>query len=291
MFIAVPTGASPWISRKEEDIHSLKCRYLSRILRQTSIFLFQHSQQMSEAVFTELYEKNRWGSQETRSGPGSTLQRTEKLRSQLPGFFQELKIQSILDCGCGDWNWMRHVDLSGIQYIGAEIVDPLLNSLQQTYTTEHIKFEKLNCLRDPPEKTDLWIARDLLNLVSISSIRLFFHRFLESKSSFLAVTSVESYEPFEDPIEGSMRPLNLREAPLNLPEPEKVLDDGQQWFRPKKLLVYTRQQILDWFMEITFMVSNIEVALPPVEIDIQDRNAHLQSNVKLKNMSLHDHRG
>jgi hypothetical protein len=246
---------------------------------------------MSEAVLTEIYEKNRWGCQETRSGPGSTLLRTEKLRSQLPGFFQELKIQSILDCGCGDWNWMRHVDLSGVEYIGAEIVEPLLNNLQQTYTKETIKFQKLNCFKDPPEKTDLWIARDLLNLVPLSSIRLFFHRFLESKSSFLAVTSLETYEPYEDVLEGSMMPLNLREPPLRLPDPLTILEDGQQWFKPKKLLVYTRQQIMDWFMETTFMISNVEVALPQEEIDILDRNAHLQSNVKLKNMSLHDHRG
>lgn len=246
---------------------------------------------MSEAVFTEIYEKNRWGSQETRSGPGSTIQRTEKLRSQLPGFFQELKIQSILDCGCGDWNWMRHVDLSGVEYIGVEIVEPLLNILQQTYTTETCKFQKLNCFKDPPEMADLWIARDLLNLVSISSIRLFFHRFLESKSPFLAVTSIETYTQYEDILEGSMRPLNLREPPLSLPEPLKILEDGQQWFKPKKLLVYTRQQIMDWFMETTFMVSNVEVAPPQDEFCILDRNAHLQSNVKLKSMSIYDHRG
>jgi hypothetical protein len=265
--------------------------YFSRILRQTSIFLFQHFQQMSEAVFTELYEKNRWGCQETRSGPGSTIQRTEKLRTQLPGIFQELKIQSILDCGCGDWNWMRHVDLSGIQYIGTEIVEPLLNMLQQTYTTDTIKFQKMNILKDPPEKADLWLARDLLNVCSLTSIRLFFHRFLESKSPFLAITSIETYESYEDVLEGSMRPLNLREAPLNLREPLKELDDGHQWFKPKKLFIYTRQQIMDWFIETTFMVSNVEAVLPLEEIDIQDRNAHLQSNVKLKNMSIHDHRG
>jgi hypothetical protein len=186
---------------------------------------------------------------------------------------------------------MRHVDLSGVDYIGIEIVESLLNTLQKTYTTETCKFQKLNCFKDPPEKTDLWIARDLLNLVPMSSIRLFFHRFLESKSSFLAVTSVETYTQYEDILEGSMRPLNLREPPLSLPEPLKILEDGQQWFKPKKLLVYTHQQIMDWFMETTFMVSNVEVAPPPEEIDILDRNAHLQSNVKLKNMSIYDHRG
>jgi hypothetical protein len=241
-----------------------------------------------EAIFTEIYNTNAWGCQETVSGPSSTLERTQELRDRLPEIFQELEIQSIIDCGCGDWNWMKTVKLTGIQYIGLEIVQPLVEILQSQFSSATVKFEKLNILQEPPETGDLWLARDLLCFFSSKEIKRFFEIFLDSKSKFLAISTVDTEQPFQGSLSGHWKPLDLFKEPFRMPEPMLEIPDGHQWFRPKKLVVFNRQQIYEWLIVRS---SRLEAASQRQEDDKQDRNAHLVSNVPLSEVTLHVRKG
>ncbi|HYV13569.1 MAG TPA: hypothetical protein VE980_21875, partial [Pyrinomonadaceae bacterium] len=62
-------------------------------------------------VFSEIYQTNAWQDPESVSGRGSTLARTNVITSNLPVLLQELNANSLIDAACGDFNWMRHVDL------------------------------------------------------------------------------------------------------------------------------------------------------------------------------------
>lgn len=237
-----------------------------------------------EALFTEIYSTNAWGCQETVSGPSSSLERTQELRNGLPELFQELEIQSIVDCGCGDWNWMHAVNLTGIEYIGLEIVQPLVENLQKQFSSATVKFEKLNILQEPPETGDLWLARDLLCFFSTKEIKRFFEIFLDSKSKFLALSTVDTEQPFQSALSGYWKPLNLFREPFTMPEPVLEIPDGQQWFKTKKLVVFNRQQIYEWLLVRS---SRLEAVVQKQGADKQDRNAHLVSNVSLRQASMH----
>ena len=77
--------------------------------------------------FTRIYEQNRWNDGESRSGIGSTVDGTAKLREELPRLVQSLGATSLLDAPCGDFNWMREVEWpAGFEYIGADIVTALI---------------------------------------------------------------------------------------------------------------------------------------------------------------------
>src|SRR3954451_1153147 len=65
-------------------------------------------------VFQLAYATRAWGSAESGSGQGSELAATENMRAYLPELFQRLQVSKFLDAPCGDWNWMRRVDLSGV---------------------------------------------------------------------------------------------------------------------------------------------------------------------------------
>jgi len=78
---------------------------------------FQHMP--PKAVFTNIYNTNRWGSSESVSGLGSELKNTEVLVEFLGKLFRELGIQSVLDLPCGDFNWMKQMGLSGRRHRGA----------------------------------------------------------------------------------------------------------------------------------------------------------------------------
>lgn len=235
----------------------------------------------TEAVFTDIYLKNSWGCKESRSGPSASLERTTALRTALPGLFSELGIQSILDCGCGDWNWMRQVDLTGIQYLGCDIIQPLVQTLQETFSAPTVNFQVLNLLQDPPDTADLWLARDLCCLFSSEDIWKFFQQFLDSESNYLAITSIENEEQYQETLTGSWIPLNLRAAPFSMPPPMLELEDGEQWLLKKSLLIYERQQIVDWIHE---RAVNTEAPEEPKEP--KDRNAHLVNNIPLSKVKV-----
>lgn len=238
---------------------------------------------MTELIFRDIYLKNSWGSKESRSGASSTMERTTTLRAALPEVFSQLKIQSILDCGCGDWNWMKAIDLSGIQYIGCDIVPELIEQLQLNYSATTVNFQMLNILQDPPDTADLWLARDLVCLFSSKDIWIFFQKFIESNSSYLAITSVEENEPYQETNTGAWVPLNILAEPLGMPEPILRIEDGHQWFIKKWLFVYEKGQIQEWFHEKAMRFDSAPTTLAPASAD---RNSHLVHNIPLRKMKL-----
>ena len=60
------------------------------------------------------------GGPETTCGAGSTVRYTATIRAWLPIVFRELRINSVLDAPCGDFNWMAHTDLRGLIYVGID---------------------------------------------------------------------------------------------------------------------------------------------------------------------------
>ena len=86
------------------------------------------AQKRPDEIFREIYESNLWGSGNSASGKGSELTQTTTLSMILPDLFEELSIKSLLDIPCGDFHWMKDVDLKDVNYIGGDIVDELVHS-------------------------------------------------------------------------------------------------------------------------------------------------------------------
>ena len=91
-------------------------------------------------IFSDIYHTNAWQDPESVSGRGSTLARTQIIMSQLPPLLQELNSQSLLDAACGDFNWMRHVDLGAVRYIGIDVVPDLISRNQNLFEGERRTF-------------------------------------------------------------------------------------------------------------------------------------------------------
>lgn len=74
------------------------------------------------------------GRRESISGPGSSLRATAVTRKLLRDCLCELNVSSILDLGCGDWNWLREVELINgegepVQYQGWDADETLVANL------------------------------------------------------------------------------------------------------------------------------------------------------------------
>jgi hypothetical protein len=71
-----------------------------------------------DETFKRIFDESSWNveTEESVSGEGSTLEQTRELINVLPELLRSLDIQSFLDAPCGDFNWMKFVDLSDIHY-------------------------------------------------------------------------------------------------------------------------------------------------------------------------------
>ena len=100
-------------------------------------------------VFTQVYESTAWGSRESGSGTASELRATGNVREWLPDVLSRLRAKSLLDAPCGDWNWMQHVDLSGLdEYYGVDIVRPVIEQNAAKFGGPHRHFADADLTRD-----------------------------------------------------------------------------------------------------------------------------------------------
>src|SRR3954454_10758442 len=111
-------------------------------------------------IFQLAYATRAWGSMESGSGIGSELAATENVSAYLPELFQRLQVSKFLDAPCGDWNWMRRVDLSGVDYFGVDIVSSVITKNKQKYARPGVHFVHADLTKDPLPTVDLIMCRD-----------------------------------------------------------------------------------------------------------------------------------
>lgn len=198
----------------------------------------------SADFFSYIYEKNLWGSKESVSGYGSTLQYTENLRKELPGLFCELNIKKILDAPCGDYNWFRYVERDpSISYFGADIVEPLVQKNQQLYGNQNTAFNVLDIRTDQLPKVDLWVCRDVLFHFSNHDIFLAIKNFLDNDIPYLLTSSHTDCEQNIDIPTGSFRLLNLEKSPFNFCKPSRYIDDWIEGCTVRRLCLWGKSDL------------------------------------------------
>jgi len=94
-----------------------------------------------------------------RSGPGHA-NHTVGARALLADVFQRFQITSMVDAPCGDWNYMKLVNLSGIDYQGFDISEVQIERHKQRYTRDGVRFGVLNLVTTVPPRADLVLSRE-----------------------------------------------------------------------------------------------------------------------------------
>jgi hypothetical protein len=196
----------------------------------------------AEVVFTEIYRNHAWPGTESVSGEGAELVQTAALRRELPRLCADLGVQTMLDLPCGDFNWMRHVHLDGVTYIGADLVHDLIRRNEERYAREGRTFTRLNLLRDDLPHVDLVFCRDCLVHLCFADVFSALHNICRSKSTYLLTTTFSARDGNVDITTGEWRTLNLERAPFLLPSPLRCISEecteGGGIYRDKALGVW-----------------------------------------------------
>lgn len=183
---------------------------------------------MSKDLFTRYYKENIWRGKESLSGPGSDYEQTKYLIPELSMLFKTYDIKSVLDLPCGDFNWMKRLNLDDINYLGGDIVTDLIKSNRLNYGTKNIKFDLIDIVNDTLPKVDLIITRDCLVHLPNKDIYKALNNIKKSNSKYLLTTNFtwKSQPANADISVGQWRRINLELSPFNFPSPEYVLVEG-----------------------------------------------------------------
>ena len=192
--------------------------------------------------FERIYSTNLWSDPESRSGVGSALDSTRVVRAELPGVLRKLEARVLLDVPCGDFTWMEHVDLKGIDYIGGDIVPAIVEENQRLHAGKGRRFAVVDLTRDELPTADVLLCRDCLVHLSYANIRAVLANIARSNIRYVLMTSFPGRGGNRDVQDGDWRTLDFQTPPFSFPEPLMMIveqcqeEDGS--YADKSLLAW-----------------------------------------------------
>lgn len=169
-------------------------------------------------VFDRIYRRNEWTGGPSRSGQGAGDTERAELVPELRALVADLRIQSVLDIGCGEGYWMPK--LPG--YIGLDVSAEAL----QVARARHPKWDYRLDDGSPFPATDAAIVRCVIQHLSFASAQALLERVRDARIKWLICTTYE--RGFNEDIEdGRGYWPNMRLPPFSLDEPVRSLRDGR----------------------------------------------------------------
>jgi SAM-dependent methyltransferase len=179
----------------------------------------------AKQTFTRKFHKHVAQDMESASGPGSDLVQTEAVRRLLPPLLKELRCTSLLDVPCGDFYWMRLVEMN-VDYIGADVVDELIQQNHSAYGSDRRTFMQRDLLHDALPRADVVLCRDCLVHFSNKDVVRALANIRRSGATYLLTTTFVGRDRNDEIPTGKWRAVNLQRPPFDLPEPLRLFDEA-----------------------------------------------------------------
>jgi SAM-dependent methyltransferase len=169
-------------------------------------------------AFELIYAEGDWGKDEHgkgTSGTGSAMESTKLFRVFLQDFLAAHRVRSVVDAGCGDWQFSQAIDWTGIDYLGVDIVPSVIAANQRRFGAANVRFAVADIVRDELAPADLLLVKDVLQHLSHADIA----RFLSQLPRYRHVLIVNDVHPGtltaepEDIGSGGYRQLDLTRPP------------------------------------------------------------------------------
>lgn len=163
-------------------------------------------------AFTRIYQRDTWGG---GSGQGSRPEFNGEYIATLQRFLQLNDISSVVDFGCGDWQFSRLIHWGDITYTGVDIVDSVVAANHERHASDTVHFQLFDDLDSLPP-ADLILVKDVLQHLPNQLVRDYLDHF-KSKYRWLIVTNDDLPQSrLNQEIDaGAWRPLRLDLPPFS----------------------------------------------------------------------------
>ncbi|BBU63235.1 hypothetical protein MSC49_31700 [Methylosinus sp. C49] len=226
--MAVVVTLNEWINKNAPALKNVMRAVIPRVMRdafaQKKFKELIKSESYAE-TFSNIYDRNWWGSAESISGCGSELARTSQVRDGLVKFIESHNIRTLIDAPCGDCNWIVDViKTTKIIYFGYDIVPKLVENNRLAFP--QYEFDVADILNMKLKPSDAWLCRDALFHFPNDAVFRVLEAFEKSDVKFLLTTHFKSVKFHTDIEFGQYRPINICCEPFNWPEPDHLIYDG-----------------------------------------------------------------
>jgi len=174
-----------------------------------------------QEIFESIYRQAVWGKNETgagASGSGSKLSTTPLYRQMLQQALQATKIRSVVDAGCGDWEFSQAIDWTGVEYKGFDVVESVIARNRERFAMPNIQFFAGDILELDLPPADLLICKHVLQHMPTQDVQRFLTQ-LEKYKHVLLTNSVDRRTlsaPNVDIAAGAYRTLDPTAPPFSL---------------------------------------------------------------------------
>ena len=178
-------------------------------------------------------ERKRLDGHESLSGPGSGTSNTKECVNFISDVILDYNINSILDLGCGDWNWFKFVDLRDSSYLGWDACEDMIGDNNKIYSTSKVSFDTKDIVTEPFPTVDLIICRDVLFHMTTDISTEVLNKVKLSAKYFICTSfnDVNENKPHKNgwgfyKINTNIRPFNLKEYFLKSEREIKINHSG-----------------------------------------------------------------
>ena len=169
------------------------------------------------------------------SGVGSLPLNNIEYIKFLTMFIKQNNIRTVVDFGCGDWQFSRFIDWNSARYTGFDVVEQIITTNQTTFGRPNIQFRVFTSDTELPN-TDLLICKDVFQHIPIGLIKEFLDVFRE-RARFLLITNDDwpaEHLTNTEIDEGGWRQNVDREPFCEARSGRLILDDRMGWLKPTR---------------------------------------------------------
>lgn len=185
----------------------------------------EHLRRDATETFRAIYENGVWvhcACQEALSGVGSEVAATRGLVERIEAAMSHVGCRSLVDVGCGDWNWMQRTAFT-FHYTGVDIV-PEVITRNAIHVRDNVNFAVCNAIVEPLPAADFALCREVLFHLSLADARKVICN-ITATARFLCATTDADILFNSDIPTGDFRAINLMRRPFSLPMPVCLIPD------------------------------------------------------------------
>lgn len=200
-------------------------------------------------IFDDIYKENTWL---VGSGLGSLPGPTKGYRNFVQKFLRDHAITSVVDFGCGDWQFSKFINWDGVDYKGYDIVKPVIERNQKEYAKDNIHFfeSPADWTKLPP--ADLLLVKDVLQHLSNEEVQKFLDIAKKKYKYMLVTNGTNPAERMNEAIQtGEYRPLDIRRAPFGVAAQKVYSFKGPKELNPKPWPLRSY-----WYKDVLLVVND-----------------------------------
>ena len=169
-------------------------------------------------TFNGIYSRGDWAKDaegKGTSGSGSTLDITRDYRAYIEEFIKKHHVKSVVDAGCGDWEFSSATNWNQARYLGVDISSDVIDLVKKKYQKDKVSFT-VGDVTDSLPPADLLLCKDVLQHLPNQLITKFIKNNLKKGKYKWAILTNDRGGENSDIKAGEYRLIDLRAPPFRV---------------------------------------------------------------------------